>query len=89
MFSPKYRFTHDEVRIIVIALVELKNQLLAEGRYTDAKVDEKIAAAVKVETDRAGAAEEALESRLDAYDARFGGALDILVFDCGSSTTVI
>ena len=39
MFNPKDRFTHDEVRIIVLALVELKNQLLAEGRYTDA-VDE-------------------------------------------------
>ena len=39
MFNPKYRFTHDEVRIIVIALIELKNHLLAEGRYTDA-VDE-------------------------------------------------
>ena len=39
MFNPKYRFTHDEVRIIVLALVELMNQLLAEGRYTDA-VDE-------------------------------------------------
>ena len=39
MFNPKFRFTHDEVRIIVLALVELKNQLLAEGRYTDA-VDE-------------------------------------------------
>ena len=39
MFNPKYRFTHAEVRIIVLALVELKNQLLAEGRYTDA-VDE-------------------------------------------------
>lgn len=39
MFKPKYRFTHDEVRIIVLALIELKNQLLAEGRYTDA-VDE-------------------------------------------------
>ena len=39
MFNPKYRFTHDEVRIIVLALVELKNRLLAEGRYTDA-VDE-------------------------------------------------
>jgi hypothetical protein len=39
MFKPKFRFTHDEVRIIVMALVELKNQLLAEGRYTDA-VDE-------------------------------------------------
>lgn len=39
MFNPKYKFTYDEVRIIVPALVELKNQLLAEGRYTDA-VDE-------------------------------------------------
>lgn len=39
MFNPKYRFTHDEIRIIVFALVELKNQLLAEGRYTDV-VDE-------------------------------------------------
>ena len=39
MFNPKYRFTHDEVRIIVIALIELKNKLLAEGRFTDA-VDE-------------------------------------------------
>ena len=39
MFNPKFRFTHDEIRIIVLALVELKNQLIAEGRYTDA-VDE-------------------------------------------------
>lgn len=39
MFKPKYKFTYDEIRIIVMALVELKNQLLAEGRYTDA-VDE-------------------------------------------------
>ena len=39
MFRPKFKFTHDEVRIIVMALVELKNQLLAEGRYTDAVDD--------------------------------------------------
>ena len=39
MFKPKYKFTHDEVRIIVLALVELKNQLIAEGRYTDAVDD--------------------------------------------------
>ena len=39
MFKPKYKFTHDEVRIIVLALVELKNQLIAEGRYTDAADD--------------------------------------------------
>ena len=36
MFKPKFSFTHVEVRIIVMALVEFKNQLLAEGRYTDA-----------------------------------------------------
>lgn len=39
MFRPKFRFTHDEVRIIVMALIELKNQLIAEGRYTDAVDD--------------------------------------------------
>lgn len=39
MFKPIFRFTHDEVRIIVMALVELKNQLIAEGRYTDAVDD--------------------------------------------------
>lgn len=36
---PKYKYTHDEVRIIVLALVELKNQLIAEGRYNDAVDD--------------------------------------------------
>ena len=39
MFKPKYRFTYDEIRIIVMALVELKNQLISEGRYTDAVDD--------------------------------------------------
>ncbi len=39
MFRPKYKFTYEEVRIIVMALVELKNSLIAEGRYTD-PVDE-------------------------------------------------
>ena len=33
MFEPKYKLSHDEVRIIVYALVELKNQLIEEGRY--------------------------------------------------------
>lgn len=36
MLRPKFRFDHDEVRIIVLALVELKNRLISEGRYTDA-----------------------------------------------------
>ena len=35
----KYKFDDYEVNIIVRALVELRNQLIAEGRYTDA-VDE-------------------------------------------------
>ena len=35
MSKTKYRFTYDEVRVIVLALVELKNQLIQEGRYTD------------------------------------------------------
>ena len=30
MFKPKFKFTHD---------VELKNQLISEGRYTDAVDD--------------------------------------------------
>lgn len=38
MFETKYKinFTYDEKRIIVYSLVELKNKLTAEGRYTDA-----------------------------------------------------
>ena len=39
MFKPKFKFTYDEIRIIVMALVELKNQLISEGRYTDAVDD--------------------------------------------------
>lgn len=36
MLRPKFKFDYDEVRIIVLALVELKNRLISEGRYTDA-----------------------------------------------------
>lgn len=32
MFKPKYRFTHEEIRIIVMALVELKNSLIAANK---------------------------------------------------------
>ena len=35
----KYKFDGDEVNMIIIALIELRNKLLEEGRYTDA-VDE-------------------------------------------------
>lgn len=35
----KFKFDDYEVRIIVRALVELRNELIAEGRYTDAVED--------------------------------------------------
>lgn len=35
----KFKFDSDEIRIIILALIELRNQLIQEGRYTDA-VDE-------------------------------------------------
>lgn len=35
----KIAMTHDEIRVMVYALNELRNQLIAENRYTDA-VDE-------------------------------------------------
>ena len=35
----KYKLAYDETRIIIMSLIELKNQLIREGRYTDA-VDE-------------------------------------------------
>ena len=40
MSKVKYKLTHDEARIIM-SLVELKNRLIEEGRYTDA-IDELI-----------------------------------------------
>ena len=35
----KLKMTHDEIRVLVFALNELRNSLIEEGRYTDA-VDE-------------------------------------------------
>jgi hypothetical protein len=35
----KYKLTYDETRIIIMSLIELKNQLVREGRYTDAVDD--------------------------------------------------
>ncbi|MDD5823062.1 MAG: hypothetical protein PUD55_01360 [Firmicutes bacterium] len=35
----KLKLTYDEVRVLVFALNELRNQLIQENRYTDA-VDE-------------------------------------------------
>ena len=39
MKNRKYKLTDDEARIIIMSLVELRNRLIEEGRYTDA-VDE-------------------------------------------------
>ena len=35
----KYKLTYDETRIIIMSLIELKNQLIREGRYTEAVHD--------------------------------------------------
>lgn len=35
----KFKFDDCEVNIIIKALIELRNQLIAEGRYTDAVDD--------------------------------------------------
>ncbi len=37
----KLRMTDEEIRVLIIALNELRNKLISEGRYTDA-VDELI-----------------------------------------------
>ena len=39
MKKKKFSFTYDEWRFIIYALNELRNSLIAEGRYTDT-VDE-------------------------------------------------
>ena len=37
----KNKLTYDEIKIVLMSLVELKNRLIAEGRHTD-MVDELI-----------------------------------------------
>ena len=36
MFGNKVKLEYHEKRIIIRALIELKNQLIAEGKFTDA-----------------------------------------------------
>ncbi len=43
----KMKFTEDETKILIIALNELRDRLISEGRYTDA-VDELILRLAKV-----------------------------------------
>lgn len=37
--NKKYKLSYDETRIIIMSLIELRNKLLEEGRYTDAVDD--------------------------------------------------
>ena len=39
MFGNKFKFTYDEIKIIVMVLVELKNRLIEEDRYMDSVDD--------------------------------------------------
>lgn len=34
--NKKYKLSYDETRIIIMSLIELRNQLIEEGRFTDA-----------------------------------------------------
>ena len=36
MFEPRYKLSYDERRIIGLCLIEMKNKLIRENRYTDA-----------------------------------------------------
>ena len=71
-------------------ITTLQGQVSAlEGRYTDAKVEERIAAVVATEESRATAAEAALGNRIKVYEDKFGDADALLVFNCGDSVTNI
>ena len=35
----KNKLTYDEMKIVLMSLIELKNRLISEGRYTDAVDD--------------------------------------------------
>ena len=53
MRNPKYHLylTHDERRIIINSLIDLKNHLVTQGKYTDA-VDELIIKLTKAKVKR-------------------------------------
>ena len=36
MFEPRYKLSYDERRIMVLYLIEMKNKLIRENRYTGA-----------------------------------------------------
>jgi len=53
MRNPKYHLylTHDESRIIINSLISLKNDLISQGKYTDA-IDELIVKLTKAKVKR-------------------------------------
>ena len=53
MRNPKYHLylTHDEHRTVINSLISLKNDLISQGRYTDA-VDELIVKLTKAKVKR-------------------------------------
>lgn len=60
-----------------------------EGKVDVAKVSTAISSAVATEKAAREAADADLDSRIGAYEARFGTADDLLVLNCGTSTTNI
>ena len=60
-----------------------------EGKVDVDKVSTAISSAVATEKSEREAADAALDSRIDAYDERFGTKNDLLVLNCGTSTTNI
>ena len=53
MRNPKYHFylTHDEHRTVINSLISLKNDLISQGKYTDA-IDELIVKLTKAKVKR-------------------------------------
>jgi hypothetical protein len=51
MKKTRFYFTHEERRFIIRALSELRNKLIAEGRYTDT-VDETLHKFIHAKTKR-------------------------------------
>jgi len=59
MKKTRYYLSEDEWRVIIHALNDMRNGLIAEGRYTDA-VDDTLLAIMSVKTKRVKAARCAL-----------------------------
>lgn len=60
-----------------------------EGKVDVDKVSTAISSAVATEKEEREAADAALDTRIDAYDERFGTKDDLLLLNCGTSSTNI